>query len=1025
VICLFTATALSMIGLSAWELRSNLTKEYQTKGTAIANSIAGSSVDILLYRDSSTIQAMIDQYLDIEGVSYVFVEDGHGDIVSHTFAPKVPQEIRNWKGKNQGDTIRPLQISGMGDCIDIGSPILDGQVGHVHVGMNAGLIRAMTWSAIGRQTGLMVLIFVMSVLAAYLLVRWISRPLRHLTDYARKLAVTESWTEIRLPRERETDLGAVRDEVGELALAFRHVVHEVSSREQRLKQAEETIRRSEEHFRSLIENVTDVIIKLNADATITYCSPSFKRVLGLQETEWIGRKLEDLVHEEDRTRASQSVREALRHAGAPASGEFRIQRDDGSWRTLEAWMSSLPATAAESGLVVTLRDITERNRVAELRQAKEAAEAASRAKSEFLANMSHEIRTPMNGIIGMSELALDTDLNSEQRQYLQTVKSSADALLNVINDILDFSKIEAGKLDLETRPFDLRDSLADILHSLSLRAHQKGLELSYRIAPDIPDVLLGDPLRLRQVIVNLVGNAIKFTQTGEVVVRVEPVAVSADSVGLRLAISDTGIGIPPEKQDLIFHAFTQADSSTTRRYGGTGLGLAISAQLVALMGGKLTIDSEVGKGSTFHFRADFGLPNDRVRKTSLKPVDLEDLPVLVVDDNATNRRILEEVLKHWHMRPTAVASGPAALVEMERALATGNSYPLVLVDAMMPEMDGFMLIEKMKQNAALPGAAILMLSSADRAEDSARCLELGVSLYLRKPVKQSELLDAIVNALSQSEDLRKLEAARAGHASATSEPAIAQVSLRILLAEDNEVNQALAVKLLQKRGHAVVVTNNGHEALAALERQSFDVVLMDVQMPEMDGLAATAAVREKEKGTPRHLPIVALTAHAMKGDRERCLAAGMDAYVSKPLRPKELGEVLDRLIGPAAPPEGTPRAPEEADAASILEAALNRVEGDRELLQQMIELFTNQAGSLRAEIRACLDRQDGPGLERAAHKLKGSIGNFGADAAVEAARRLEIMGRSVNFTHCQEAWADLEREMDRLDQALASSGSLA
>jgi len=1012
VICLFSITALSMVGFSAWVLHSNLTKEYQTKGTAIANSIAGSSVEILLYRDASTIQAMIDQYLDIEGVSYVFVVDAQGEIISHTFAPRIPEIIHRWKGNRSEATIHSLHIPEMGDFIDVVAPILEGQVGDVHVGMNAGLIWAMTWSAILRQTGLMSLIFMLSLLAAYLLVGRISQPLKHLTEYARKLAVTDSWTEIDILSADRRGLGTTGDEVGQLALAFRHMVQEVSSREQRLKRAEETIRRSEEHFRSLIENVTDVIIKLTNDRTIGYCSPSFTRVLGFPANEWMGRTLDDLVHEQDRARAAQSVEAAFQNEGTPASGEFRLQHQDGSWRILEARLSRLHTTPADSGLVVTLRDITEKKRVAELRQAKEAAEAANRAKSEFLANMSHEIRTPMNGILGMTELALDTDLSTEQREYLQTVKISADALLGVINDILDFSKIEAGKLDLDIQSFDLRDSLADVLRTLSIRAHQKGLELTYRISPDVPDGLLGDPLRLRQIILNLVGNALKFTDKGEVVVHVEPVALTAHAVTLHFAVSDTGIGIAQEKQQIIFEAFTQADSSTTRRYGGTGLGLAISSQLVALMDGQISLDSRVGKGSTFHFTARFGL-HEKPAQARIQPIDLENLPVLVVDDNATNRRILEEVLAHWRMRPIAVESGHAAIAAMERASAAGASFPLVLLDAMMPEMDGFTVAEQIKHNPALAKATILMLSSADRAEDSARCRELGVALYLRKPIKQSELLDALLIALGQVANPQERTEVPADAATPPSVP------LRILLAEDNEINQVLAVQLLQKRGHTVVVTNNGREALEAIESQPFDVVLMDVQMPEMDGLAATAAVRQREKTTGQHLPIVALTAHAMKGDRERCLEAGMDAYVSKPLRAQDLCAVLDRLVvRPAA--TGDP-----VDAVFNLQTTLDRVEGDQTLLQQLIELFTNQSVKTLSEIEAAIERRDSSALERAAHKLKGSVGSFGADKAFAAALRLERLGRNSDFTDCQAAYVDLRREMSRLEEALAGVESVA
>ena len=645
-----------------------------------------------------------------------------------------------------------------------------------------------------------------------------------------------------------------------------------------------------------------------------------------------------------------------------------------------------------------------RDRTAELATATEMAEEANRAKSEFLANMSHEIRTPLNGIIGMTELALDTPLTVEQREYLSMVKSSADSLLAILNDILDFSKIEMRKLELEHIAFSVRDHLAELVKPLALRAEQKGLELVCHVLPDVPHIVSGDPGRLRQVLVNLVGNAIKFTERGQILVQVEIDSSSTDETVLHYFVSDSGIGIPKEKQQAIFEPFRQADGSTTRRFGGTGLGLTISSTLVDLMGGRIWVDSAPLEGSTFHFTARFGVTDERPEVTT---VDLTDLPVLVVDDNAVNRRVLHDLLLRWKMKPTIATNGPAAIGAMTVAKATGRPFALVLLDANMPEMDGFEVARRIQQDPGLAGATIMMLSSSGQHGETAMCRQLGIVNHLTKPVDQRDLLAAIGHALAREQSGRPALPASMLPAD------LPERRLRVLLAEDNPVNQRLAASLLERRGHHVTIAANGRDAVAAIAKTKFDVVLMDVQMPEMGGFEATAAIREAEHATGVRLPIVAMTAHAMKGDRERCLAAGMDEYLTKPLDSKRLCDTVEHIAGiraaaPALAPAGI------GDVSAIPDPVLARVGGDRQLLAEISRLFLDDAPRHLDRIRAAIDARDGESLRRAAHGLKGAAANFEADGVVQAARALEEIGRAANFDDSESAWRLLSAETDRL-----------
>ena len=813
-------------------------------------------------------------------------------------------------------------------------------------------------------------------------------------------------------------------------------------------EAEAALVREQFLLTSLMQNIPDNIFFKDCDGRYLRINRAMADRFGLESTsDAVGMTARDFFDDVYADRIRRDEQQIIR-TGKPVVGEEeRVDWPNGS----QTWVSVIQMPIREddgtiAGLFGLSHDISDQKLAQQaMQEARDAAEAASEAKSNFLANMSHEIRTPMNAIIGMTELVLDTSLQPTQREYLSMVQESGESLLSVINDILDFSKIEAGRLELDPRPFSLRENVGDTLKSLAVRAHREQIEVACHIGPDVPEFLTGDAGRLRQVVINLVGNAIKFTEDGEVVVDVsnctsdfgtsarsieadgEAALVdppSADSLWLHFQVSDTGVGIPKEKLQRIFDAFEQADTSMTRRYEGTGLGLAISSRLVELMDGRIWVESEVGKGSTFHFTVRFEpAPEAFLSQTGTPTASLDGKRILVVDDNATNCRILDEILRNWLTRPVVVDGAVAAFKALEEAQAAGQPFDLLLTDANMPDTDGFTLVQKLRGRGDLTAPIIMMLTSGGRPGDITRCSELQISNYLMKPIKQSELFDTIVEALNVTSATDEGSSHGAG-------PRPHNRKLNTLLAEDSDVNQRLAIALLEKWGHDVTVAGTGKAAVEFWKQGGFDVILMDIQMPEMDGHDATRAIRDFEAGTGQHIPIIAMTAHALKGDKEKCLAVGMDSYISKPIRApllyNKLADICDlppadgssaAEPSPAPATEETFEVPIDDDVVDW-DSAMDVVGGDRELLGEILEAILEECPQQFASLEKAIAEQDSGTARRAAHTILGNMRAISANEAMDKASVVELLARDSEFDAMPEPVEALREATDSVYRAV-------
>lgn len=776
-------------------------------------------------------------------------------------------------------------------------------------------------------------------------------------------------------------------------------------------------------FLSLVNSIPACFIRKDRDGRIVFVNDNFAGLFGKGADEIVGRTIADFYPKEFAELAREEDEDVMR------SGQVLEDVFDNIVNGKTVYYASRKGPVRNErneviGIQTIFWDITEQ-RLAEqaliaereeLRAAKNAADEANRAKSDFVANMSHEIRTPMNAIIGMTDLLLDSELTQTQREYLKMVQESGEALLTLINDILDFSKIEAGKFELQLQTFDIHELLGDTMKGMGFRAHTQGLELVFHVDENIPKKLIGDPGRIRQIVVNLVGNAIKFTGSGEVLLEITCKNKTESHADLLISVIDTGIGIAKENWTKVFKEFEQADASTTRKFGGTGLGLAISSRLVELMNGRIWVESELGAGSKFQIELSLGIDqSDSHFDLPTSRIDVQGVRVLIVDDNATNRRILKDMLSKWGMNPTTMSGGDAALTALMDAAEEGDSFQLIISDVNMPGMDGLTLAKSIVEKALLNPANVIMLTSGPRPEDSKNLRSLGISLHLLKPAKQSELYDAVVSSLHAVGIASGMPTATANPVNASAH----QRELNVLLAEDNLVNQKLAIGILDKLGHRVTVANDGIEALALVEQNDFDLVLMDVQMPEMDGLEATRELRRRESGTEKHLLVVAMTAHAMKGDRESCLKAGMDDYLGKPIRIKDMTDKISELFhGSSTSQSPDDLASSPSEDVIVWSEALSSVGGDKKLLCELVQVFLKETPGLLQKAVDAADVGDTEALRAAIHPLKGSMLFLNPNLAMESSEEVEQFSTDGDLDASRQSLAALQGQFDQVCDSL-------